>query len=135
MRVAVLFHQPSDSLQDRLIQILIPKKFRRDYLHVSFAFDDDAYTFTRRGLELLDIKSCFLDSMFWFYTDDVDYYSSEAFSRCIQKVTLESLLLVRLGLKSNTCASLVGEIVFGEYLPYPSQVMDKILEAGDWFYK
>jgi len=132
-RIAVLFHKPSDSLQDRLIQILIPKKFRKDFLHVSFGIGDDYYSFTRRGLEVLDIKSCVLESMYWFYTDNPDHYSHAAFERCNERVTLESLLLVRLGIKANTCASLVGEIVFGEYLPYPSQVMDKIKEAGDWY--
>jgi len=132
-RIAVLFHKPSDSLQDRFIQIFIPEIFRAPFLHVSFGIDDDYYTFTRRGLEVLDIKSSVLESMFWFYTDNPDHYSHEAFERCNEKVTLGSLLLARMGIKSNTCASLVGEIVFGEYLPYPSQVMDKIKEAGDWY--
>ena len=132
-RISVLFHKPSDSWQDRFIQIFIPKIFRAPYLHVSFGIDDSYYTFTRRGLEVLDIKSCVLESMFWFYTDDPDHYSHEAFERCGERVTLESLLLVRLGIKANTCASLVSEIVFGEYLPYPEQVCAKIHKSKDWY--
>jgi len=131
-RIAVLFHKPSDSWQDRFIQIFIPEIFRRDFLHVSFAFDDDGYTFTSRGLEVLDIKSSVLDSVHYFYTDDPDYYSDEAFSRCIQKVTLWSLLLARLGFQTNTCASLVGEILWGEYLPYPCQSKKCILDSERW---
>ena len=132
-RISVLFHKPSDSLQDRFIQIFIPKIFKAPYLHVSFGIGDDYYTFTRQGLEVLDIKSCVLESMYWFYTDDPDYYSHAAFERCVERVTLESLFLARLGFKENTCASLVSEIVFGEYLPYPEQVCAKIHKSNDWY--
>ena len=132
-RISVLFHKPSDSWQDRFIQIFIPKIFRAPFLHVSFGIDDDYYTYTSRGLEVLDIKSSVLESMYWFYTDDPDYYSLEAFERCCERVTLGSLLLARLGFKTNTCASLVSEIVFGEYLPYPSQVYAKIHQSEEWY--
>jgi len=132
-RIAVLFHKPSDSWQDRFIQIFIPEIFRAPYLHVSFAIGDDYYSFTRRGLEVLDIKSCVLETMYWFYTNDPDHYSHEAFERCNEKVTLGSLLLARMGFEANTCASLVGEIVFGEYLPYPCQIEKCILDDSKWY--
>jgi hypothetical protein len=132
-RVAVIFHYPATSLQDKLIQILIGKKYRREFLHISVSFDDDCYTWTSRGLEVLDINQADVHSINWIYVNDLEPYQIRAFSMCEENVTLLTLLWVKCGQRGNTCASLVSRVVWGEYLPYPAQVMNRIQEDGVWF--
>ena len=133
--ICVVLHYPSTSWQDKIIIRMMPKDMRRDYLHVSLGIGNEYYTWTARGLEVLDIESSDIYRILWFPVPDTMPYLMRAFEMCQRKTTLKSLLLARLGFKSDTCASLVANAVWGEgcYLPYPSQVVDAITEEGIWY--
>jgi hypothetical protein len=139
--LSLVFHRRSSTLLDTVIQWAMPKRYRRPYLHVSFGKmhengDWGYYTWTWRGLEVLDIQKsdvyAFLVSTD-FSDDLLDEIGRRALYRCQCKVKAFPLLLHRMGLREHvySCASLVGYAVFDqELLIYPQQVWEYAVNEG-----